>query len=525
MGDHARTPKSRALAWWKARAEAHDYVVGREDVPGSAETAVLKDEGYLLEVGGGVAWIVARPGIDTLPAAFYPNYWRIVRRMLRSYAPAVVERISAVRLHSQLFTPPALLTIRQDANASRRRVTLVPGYDVQMHAGAVDPSHAATVEVDGLEIAVDAPAATLLGLPVPSLREDPDTVAIWLKSLVLARPELEAAYEAFPRPVVLKRIGLLARQVGNERLADQIESLLRGAYGHSLGRGHTNRGPAVVVPTFISGLRTTRLPWLDRHAVTFARFRDEVEREVGTVEAALPRFASADLLKHAHAAKVYDAYHSTSIEGYRIGPDEVSAIVRGEPVGGHDPEQVRSRMAVAGYSRTFETVLRAAAGAGPTRIDEPFIQELYVELFGPSVDAGLASPETLRGWRNRPAYLRDHSHVPPSADKVPRLMRQFEDLVNSVEERPLVRAVMAHYEFVTIHPFPDGNGRISRFLMNLCLVGEGLPWVTIRVEDRARYFASLQRAQVDGDPAPFARLVAGYVEAAVEDLAARRPPT
>jgi Fic family protein len=156
-------------------------------------------------------------------------------------------------------------------------------------------------------------------------------------------------------------------------------------------------------------------------------------------------------------------------------------------------------------------------------ITDALVQGLYIDLFSPSVDAGIVSPELLRGWRTEPAYLRGHVYVPPAPEKLPRLMRQYEDLVNGVEGHPLARAILAHLEFVTVHPYPDGNGRLARLLMNVALLGGGLPWITIRNDDRAPYFAALHAAQVEGDPLPFARLVLRYAEAAAAAIGERAP--
>lgn len=513
------TPKARALAWWRSKVEARQYVVPGDEVPSGAEGAILRDEGYLLEVGGGMTYIIARPGIDSLEDAFIPNYWRVVQQVLNAYAPAVVERLSAVRLHSQMTTPPRRLTIRQGANRSRRTIELVPGYEVQIREGEVDDTRIVVRSPMDVPISTEAPANTLLGLPVSYLKEDPVTVATWLKSLVVAKPDLEQAYATRPRPVVLKRIGLIAREVGNERLADQIDDVLRASYAQRVGRGHTSRGGPFAVPAALTGMRTTRVPWLDRQVYTFrefARIAGEVVRET---EEGVPRFAMERLIEHAREAKAYDAYHSTTIEGYRITPEEVSAVLSNRIIGMQDPEKVRARMAIAGYSLAFERVLDTLRDtAGPVRIDEHLIHDLYVDLFSPSVDGGIVDAEMLRTWRASPAYLREHAHVPPSPDKLPRLMRQFEDLVNEIVDQPITRAVMTHLEFATIHPYPDGNGRLSRFLLNLALVGEGLPWVTIRVEDRRRYFQALERAQTEGDPRSFARFISEYVESAAGEL-------
>ena len=515
----AEAPRERALRWWSDRAERNEYVVAREDFPPSAESSYLRRGGYVLEVAGGTVWILARPGIDVLPDAFYANYWQVVRTVLAAYAPAAVERLSAVRLHMDEHTPQRALTAIQQANGSKRVIELIPGFVISLRPATVDAEMLVERRPGGVPLQVEDPAATLLGLPVEFLRSETERKSIWLKSLVVSVPRLEKAYGERPRPVVLKRLGVIAADVGNARLAEQIDQVLRAAYGHRVGRGHTDRGGSFPVPAHVAGLTSALQPWLDRQAATFARFRDVLLDELGEAEARLGRYPRERLRVAARDAKAYDAYHSTTIEGYRIRPEEVSALIRGAPVGGHDPEEVRSRMAVAGYSRAFESTL-AEVGDGPDEvpITETLVQKLYVDLFSPSIDAGLLSPELLRGWRTEPAYLRGHLYVPPGPEKLPRMMRQFEVLVNELTGHPLVRAILAHLEFVTVHPYADGNGRIARLLMNVALVGGGLPWVTIRSDERARYFGALHTAQVDGDPLPFGRFVREHAEAATAAL-------
>jgi len=70
-----------------------------------------------------------------------------------------------------------------------------------------------------------------------------------------------------------------------------------------------------------------------------------------------------------------------------------------------------------------------------------------------------------------------------------------------------VRAVLGHWMLGYIHPFPDGNGRVARFLMNAMLASGGYPWTIIRVDDRVPYLAALDRASVDNDIRPFAEFI------------------
>jgi Fic family protein len=76
------------------------------------------------------------------------------------------------------------------------------------------------------------------------------------------------------------------------------------------------------------------------------------------------------------------------------------------------------------------------------------------------------------------------------------------------ESEPAVRAVLGHWLFGYIHPYPDGNGRMARFLMNVMLASGGYAWTVIRVEDRNAYLGALDSASIDMDIKPFSAFVA-----------------
>jgi Fic family protein len=87
------------------------------------------------------------------------------------------------------------------------------------------------------------------------------------------------------------------------------------------------------------------------------------------------------------------------------------------------------------------------------------------------------------------------------------------------ESEPSVRAVLGHWLFGYIHPYPDGNGRLARFLMNAMLASGGYPWTVIRVEDRAAYLRALESASIDGDIRPFAAFIAERVRWSIDQAA------
>ncbi len=72
--------------------------------------------------------------------------------------------------------------------------------------------------------------------------------------------------------------------------------------------------------------------------------------------------------------------------------------------------------------------------------------------------------------------LKNAAFVPPHHDHVPELMSDLEKLLNNdaIFAHPLVRIGIAHYQFETIHPFLDGNGRLGRLMISLYLTSTGL---------------------------------------------------
>jgi Fic family protein len=109
--------------------------------------------------------------------------------------------------------------------------------------------------------------------------------------------------------------------------------------------------------------------------------------------------------------------------------------------------------------------------------------------------------------------LQDAAFVPPHHADVPDLMADLERFLNDAEHPvpELVRIGIAHYQFETIHPFLDGNGRIGRLLITLYLVSRGLlakPTLYLSAyfeKHRQLYYDNLSRARTHNDPAQWLR--------------------
>lgn len=208
-----------------------------------------------------------------------------------------------------------------------------------------------------------------------------------------------------------------------------------------------------------------------------------------------------------------DAYHSLSIEGYRVTPELIDRVRQGgwnPEVDGQDRHS-RDALAARGYWQAFQKAKDSLAaildGAPPGALVRDRHRDWYRELFGPSVAAGILKPSALAGYRNHPVYLRGSRHVPPRSQAVPEGIDALFDLLEK-ESEPAVRAVLGHWLVGYVHPYADGNGRMARLLMNVMLASGGYPWTIVRVEDRDRYLESLEKASVDMDVRPFAGFLA-----------------
>ena len=109
--------------------------------------------------------------------------------------------------------------------------------------------------------------------------------------------------------------------------------------------------------------------------------------------------------------------------------------------------------------------------------------------------------------------LLDATFIPPHQDGVPDLMADLEAFWHNqnIAVPHLVRLAIVHYQFETIHPFLDGNGRIGRLLMPLYLVGHGLlakPSLYLSdffERNRASYYDALMRVRLANDLAQWVR--------------------
>ncbi len=111
-----------------------------------------------------------------------------------------------------------------------------------------------------------------------------------------------------------------------------------------------------------------------------------------------------------------------------------------------------------------------------------------------------AKPDIAGKLRQYQVAISGSKFVPPFPAEVYPLLRDFFRWYarNKDKLHPVELATLVHLKFVTIHPFADGNGRISRLLMNFVLIKHGYPMLNIPYEGRNSYYNALERAQTKG---------------------------
>ena len=166
-------------------------------------------------------------------------------------------------------------------------------------------------------------------------------------------------------------------------------------------------------------------------------------------------------------ARLFSTHYSTMIEGNRLTEDQVSSVLEHRQ---HFPGRERDEKEVLGYYAAIERVDQIAATGA--EVSEKNIQMLHALVMAGGISK--ARPTAYRDGQN---VIRDSRsgrivYLPPEANDVKTLMTAMVQWIESLDAKALpcpIRAGIVHYQFATIHPYYDGNGRTARLLTTLVL--------------------------------------------------------
>ena len=166
-------------------------------------------------------------------------------------------------------------------------------------------------------------------------------------------------------------------------------------------------------------------------------------------------------------ARLFSTHYSTLIEGNRLTQEQVSKVIDDKQ---HFPGRERDEKEVLGYYAALEKLEQLSALQ--SAVTETHIQTLHARVMAEGRNK--VKPTPYHDGQNviRDSRSRGIVYMPPEAKDVPKLMKEMVAWVATTEHKELpcpIRAGIAHYEFATIHPYYDGNGRTARLLTTLIL--------------------------------------------------------
>lgn len=254
-----------------------------------------------------------------------------------------------------------------------------------------------------------------------------------------------------------------------------------------------------------------------------AKSLSEIDRAKGFLEGA---DLSAEWLKQqAERALRREAHFTTHIEGSALTLEQAERIFDGEPIPSADSDDVRE---LTNYKRAFDFIRQYVVGGAP--ISERMILEMHRQLVQ-GVRGGDASPGDYREKQNYVinSVTREVIYTPPPFEEVPEMMQELIEWLNSEQEiHPVLKSGIAQFQLVHIHPFRDGNGRVSRLLSMLSLYRDGYDFKRLFSLsefydlDRPRFYQAIQQVRDSGmDLTGWLDFFSGGLAVQLRDLIAR----
>ncbi|HEY4710505.1 MAG TPA: Fic family protein [Candidatus Acidoferrales bacterium] len=409
----------------------------------------------------------------------------------------------SLSLHAGNWVVPRQLMVRSPG--ARNKITKLPHGTSVFDLRAALPGAKDRIEKDGLRV-FSVESALIESSPSYFPRQATDVRAV-LATVRDSSSLLERLLDG-GHTVIAGRLAGAFRNIGRDRTADEIVDTMSAA-----GFDVRETNPfADQAPVFIRPRESS--PYVNRIRLLWQAMRGPVIE--GFPEApGVPHNLEA-YTKRVNDAYVTDAYHSLSIEGYRVSRDLIERVRSGpwNPEVDEGDREQRNAMAARGYWLAFQRVRdsigKVLGGENAGVVVEDDHRVWYRELFAPSVTAGILKASDLAGYRTSQVYIRKSMHVPPKVEAVRDAMPAFFELLRQ-ENNAAVRVVLGHFIFVYIHPYMDGNGRIGRFLMNVMMASGGYPWTVVPVEERYVYVSALEKASVGENIAPFTTFLAELV--------------
>jgi len=196
-------------------------------------------------------------------------------------------------------------------------------------------------------------------------------------------------------------------------------------------------------------------------------------------------------------------YNSNAIEGNRLSFKETYLVLeRGLTIGGRS---MKEHLEATNHKEAISAMEEMA------KQKRTIVEMDILNLHAVILDK--IKPEWAGFYRDGPVAITLAKHRPPSHKEIPGRMQEIVKLLNKKDEgiKAIEAAAEIHHQLVYTHPFWDGNGRLSRLLMNIKLMQAGFPPTILRKKERISYYNTLEKADA-GEMGPLTTMIAKDVE-------------
>lgn len=210
---------------------------------------------------------------------------------------------------------------------------------------------------------------------------------------------------------------------------------------------------------------------LDQPSAAIGDVVAELAAATATLGKALHPRTAANL---AGLVRIMNAYYSNLIEGHNTRPKDIERALEGEL--DEDEDRRNLQLEAAAHVRVqAEVDSLAAEGRLPEPASVDFIQWLHQEFYRDAPEEMLRIHSVDRDFQMKPGAWRSDTehdvavgrHVPPASDRIPDFMKYFAEryaFEHLGKASRIISMAAAHHRLNYIHPFPDGNGRVSRLM-------------------------------------------------------------
>ena len=461
----------------------------------------LVSKGFIQEVIKGWYITSSPEALKGDTTSWYASFWKFAIVYLKSRFSNnwCLSPDQSLQFHAGNKTVPKQLLVRSPK--ARNKVTNLMFDNSIFDVRASMPNNVELVTLDGMNIY--SLVAGLVAVNVDFYTRHSIDARTCL-AMIKDASEILAKLLDGGKSVVAGRLAGAFRNIGKDKIADEIINTMKSA-----GYDIRENDPFTEKISITYNSREIS-PYVNRIKVMWSQMRQTVMDNFSHTGTAITDVET--YLKEVEANYTSDAYHSLSIEGYRVTPALIEHVRSGDwdPRYGMDKEQ-KNAMAARGYYQAFQVVKESIKsilqGQNSGEVVDSDHGTWYRELFAPSVTAGLLKASDLAGYRNGSVYIKGSLHTPPNHEAVRDAMPTLFNLLKE-ETESSVRIVLGHFILVYIHPYFDGNGRIARFLMNAMMASGGFPWTIIPFEKRDEYMTSLEKASAENDITDFAKFIA-----------------